>query len=60
MTTDGKTSRPQSGPTQVRHGTGRLLGCDKDELKQARAPIASCGYWRRKEELEDAERMIGG
>jgi hypothetical protein len=32
----------------------RLLG-DKDELKKARAMIEQCGYWRRKEELEDAE-----
>jgi hypothetical protein len=28
---------------------------DKEELKRARALIEHCGYWRRKEELEDAE-----
>jgi tetratricopeptide (TPR) repeat protein len=28
---------------------------DKEELKKARAMIQECGYWRRKEELEDAE-----
>jgi nucleoside phosphorylase/tetratricopeptide (TPR) repeat protein len=28
---------------------------DKEELKKARAMIEQCGYWRRKEELEDAE-----
>jgi len=28
---------------------------DKEELKKARALIEQCGYWRRKEELEDAE-----
>ena len=28
---------------------------DKPELAKARALIESCGYWRRKEELEDAE-----
>jgi hypothetical protein len=28
---------------------------DKEELKSARALIEQCGYWRRKQELEDAE-----
>jgi tetratricopeptide (TPR) repeat protein len=28
---------------------------DKEELRKARAMIEECGYWRRKEELEDAE-----
>ena len=28
---------------------------DKSELAKARAIIEACGYWRRKEELEDAE-----
>lgn len=28
---------------------------DTSELAKARALIRSCGYWRRKEELEDAE-----
>ncbi len=28
---------------------------DKGELKRARALIELCGYWRRKQELEDAE-----
>ncbi|HEY6874568.1 MAG TPA: hypothetical protein VI298_17750 [Geobacteraceae bacterium] len=28
---------------------------DREALKQARAMIEQCGYWRRKEELEDAE-----
>jgi hypothetical protein len=28
---------------------------DKSELSKARALIEACGYWRRKEELEDAE-----
>jgi tetratricopeptide (TPR) repeat protein len=32
----------------------RLFG-DKDALKQARDIIEQCGYWRRKEELIDAE-----
>jgi hypothetical protein len=27
----------------------------KDDLAAARALIEQCGYWRRKEELEDAE-----
>jgi hypothetical protein len=30
---------------------------DKEELKRARALIERCGYWRRKEELEDAETV---
>ena len=29
---------------------------DKEALKKARALIKECGYWRRKEELEDTER----
>jgi len=29
---------------------------DKAELAEARALIEECGYWRRKEELEDAEK----
>ena len=28
------------------------------DLKAARKLIEQCGYWRRKEELEDAERVI--
>jgi tetratricopeptide (TPR) repeat protein len=28
---------------------------DKEDLQKARALIEQCGYWRRKEELEDAE-----
>ncbi len=32
---------------------------DKSELAKARALIAACGYWRRKEELEDAEAAAG-
>ena len=28
---------------------------DKSELAKARALVEACGYWRRKEELEDAE-----
>jgi hypothetical protein len=32
---------------------------DKSELTKARALIAACGYWRRKEELEDAEVAAG-
>ena len=27
----------------------------KDDLRDARKLIEQCGYWRRKEELEDAE-----
>ncbi len=33
----------------------RALFRDKEELKRARALIEHCGYWRRKQELEDAE-----
>lgn len=47
--------------------TARLLrhapshgGTDKEELKKARAMIEQCGYWRRKEELEDAEGAAKG
>ena len=32
----------------------------KDELRKARALIAQHGYWRRKEELEDAEAASAG
>jgi hypothetical protein len=32
----------------------------KADLRAARALIEQCGYWRRKEELEDAERAILG
>jgi tetratricopeptide (TPR) repeat protein len=32
----------------------------KDDLAEARKLIERCGYWRRKEELEDAERALGG
>jgi hypothetical protein len=28
---------------------------DQEALKKARALIEQCGYWRRKEELENAE-----
>lgn len=31
----------------------------KDDLVEARRLIVKHGYWRRKEELEDAERVIG-
>ncbi len=30
---------------------------DKEKLKQARAMIERCGYWRRQEELKDAEKV---
>lgn len=30
----------------------------RDDLKDARRLIEECGYWRRKEELEDAEAVI--
>jgi hypothetical protein len=33
---------------------GRPRG-PKDDLTAARALIESCGYWRRKEEIDDAE-----
>jgi hypothetical protein len=33
---------------------------DQAILAQARQLIEQCGYWRRKEELEDAERALGG
>jgi len=33
---------------------------DKEELKKAREMIEDCGYWRRKEELEDAEAAVKG
>ncbi len=33
---------------------------DKEELNKARALIEQCGYWRRKEELEDAEAAARG
>jgi hypothetical protein len=33
---------------------------DRAALVQARQLIEQCGYWRRKEELEDAERALGG
>ncbi len=33
---------------------------DKEELKKARDLIEQCGYWRRKEELEDAEEAARG
>ena len=33
---------------------------DKEELKKARAMIEQCGYWHRKEELEDAEEAAKG
>lgn len=32
---------------------------DNDALRQARALIEYCGYWRRKDELEDAEAVSG-
>ena len=32
----------------------------KDDLAAARRLIEQCGYWRRKEELEDAERALLG
>jgi len=37
-----------------KHPDGTERG-PKDDLKDARALIEKCGYWRRKEELEDAE-----
>jgi hypothetical protein len=30
----------------------------QDDVAEARKLIEQCGYWRRKEELEDAERAI--
>jgi len=38
---------------------GRLFRCPAD-LAQARKLIEQCGYWRRKEELEDAEEAAKG
>ena len=35
-------------------------GSPAADLAAARELIEKCGYWRRKEELEDAERAIGG
>jgi len=32
----------------------------KDDLADARKLIERCGYWRRKEELEDAEEAAKG
>jgi len=32
---------------------------DKSELAKARALIAACGYWRRKEELEEPRQRPG-
>jgi hypothetical protein len=32
---------------------------DRDELASARALIEKHGYWRRKEELQDAEAALG-
>ncbi|MBM3335096.1 hypothetical protein FJY63_10590 [Candidatus Sumerlaeota bacterium] len=34
-------------------------GCPHDDLAAARKLIEECGYWRRKEELEDAEAALG-
>ncbi|AQR64001.1 hypothetical protein BXU06_02190 [Aquaspirillum sp. LM1] len=33
---------------------------DSAELAKARALIEACGYWRRREELEDAEKRLAG
>jgi len=33
---------------------------DTVELAKARALIEACGYWRRREELEDAEKRLAG
>jgi len=33
---------------------------DQAELQKARELIEQCGYWRRKEELEDAEAAARG
>ena len=35
-------------------GRARLFR-DRTELQKARQMIEKCGYWRRREELEDAE-----
>ncbi len=43
---DGRERQTRPCPSVIR---------DKDELKRARVMIERCGYWRRKEELEDAE-----
>jgi tetratricopeptide (TPR) repeat protein len=40
---------------QIHLHRGRLFQ-DKEELRKARAIVEHCGYWRRKEELEDAEQ----
>jgi hypothetical protein len=37
--------------TSAAHGHSR----DKSDLAKARALIEACSYWRRKEELEDAD-----
>jgi hypothetical protein len=37
-----------------------LWGSPAADLAAARKLIEKCGYGRRKEELEDAERAIGG
>jgi hypothetical protein len=36
-------------------GDGKDKRGPKDDLAATRALIEKCGYWRRKEELEDAE-----
>jgi hypothetical protein len=33
---------------------------DREELAKARALIEECGYWRRREELADAEAAAEG
>ena len=32
----------------------------EEDLREARRLIEKCGYWRRREELEDAERALFG
>jgi len=43
--------------TSLRRGFGSQVRffCDREKLKRARALIEQRGYWRRKQELEDAE-----
>jgi hypothetical protein len=47
---------------QSAEGSGRAFAevDAKEELAQARALIEQCGYWRRREELEDAEAAAAG
>jgi hypothetical protein len=47
-------------PQLAKSGYPWIKGSPQADLTEARRLIEKHGYWRRRQELEDAERALGG